>query len=189
MKINDWNIFEKWSSERLLVIGIASAILASLSAYFLKGRFDGVLDLHFVENIQFYQPFLDNFIAIFLLTLSLFFTSKLLNSKTRFVDLLNAVLVGRISIYLILLTNINGFIGRLSEQLLIDPENIQIDSNTILLIGIGMISLVFLSIFLCVVYVGFRVATNYKNWKGFLYFILTVMVAEILSIILYSTIL
>lgn len=189
MKINDWNIFERWSTERLLIWGIIFTLIGSVFAFFLKGRFDGALDLHFVAEIRWFQPFVDNFLAVILLTLGLFITSKFLNSKTRFIDLLNAVLISRIFIYFILLGNINGFISQISEQVLINPENIQIDQNTIILILFGLITIAVLFLFLFFLYLGFRVATNYKKLRGILYFIFTIAITEIISLLLYTYIL
>ena len=186
MKRNEWNVFERFSTLKLLSFGVLGALIASVLAVFFKGRFDGVLDVHFVNEILWHQPFVDNLLAILLLSICLFITSKLLNPKTRFIDIVNAVLIGRFLIYLILFTNLNGFISRLSESALVDPENIQIDGNMIVLIILGMFSLALLFLFFVVVYVGFRVATNYKKWQGLFYFCVTVIVAEILSILLYT---
>ena len=186
MKINEWNVFERFTTRKLLSIGIVGALVGSSLAVFFKGRFDGVLDLHFVNEIEWYQPFVDNFLAILILSICLFFTAKLLNSKTRFIDILNAVLIGRLLIYTLLFSNINSFISALSEKAIADPMNIQIDGDTILLIVFGLFSLALLFVFFCVVYVGFRVATNYKKWRGLFYFCLTVIVAELLSLFLFT---
>lgn len=186
MKINEWNVFERFSTQKLLLVGIVGALVGSALAVFFKGRFDGVLDLHFVNEIKVFQPFVDNFLAILLLSSCLFFTAKLLNTKTRFIDILNAVLIGRLLIYPLLFANINGFISELSEKAIADPMNIQIDGDTILLIVFGLFSLALLFVFFCVVYLGFRVATNYKKWRGLFYFCLTVLVAEILSILIFT---
>ena len=186
MKINEWNVFERLSTQKLLSIGIVGAVIGSALAVFFMGRFDGVLDLHFVNKIEWYQPFVDNFFAILILSICLFFTAKLLNSKTRFIDILNSVLIGRFLIYPLLFANVNGFISELSEKAIADPMNIEIDSDTILLIVFGLFSLALLFVFFCVVYAGFRVATNYKKWQGLLYFCLTVIIAELLSLFLFT---
>src|SRR5690554_8047333 len=84
-----WNIllnpFERYSEKSLLVFGITFTLFGSAVAYLMKARFDGVFDMHLVENISFIDPFLDNILNIFTLVLLFVLFGKSINHKTRWI--------------------------------------------------------------------------------------------------------
>ena len=72
------NPFESISETKLLVFGIITTLLASYLAFLLNGRFDGVIDLHFTEDVGKLQPLIDNAINFVSLFIFLLFLERIL---------------------------------------------------------------------------------------------------------------
>ena len=101
------NPFIKFSEKQLLIVGISSAIAGSLIASMIGVTFDGLIDVHLYPEITFLDSLKENSILIILITLLLFGFGKIINSKTRFIDILNSSLLFRIPFYIsALLTSI-----------------------------------------------------------------------------------
>ncbi|MDR6301561.1 hypothetical protein [Mesonia maritima] len=178
--------FENYSEKKLLLVGILGTVLGSLIAYLFQARFDGILDVHFVENLEWYYPFLDNSINVISLSLLLFICGKIVNKKTRLIDIFNASLIARFPYYLISFANINGYMGSLSQRLLNfateKPELLAIEGTDLIVILIfAFISLILLIYYLYLLYKGYQVATNAKGALAIILFILAVLFAEVIS--------
>ena len=155
--------FNFYSEKRLLTIGLLGTIAASLIGFVLHARFDGILDVHFVESIKIYEPLLDNLI-----------------------DILNASLIARLPYYLISLANINGYMADLSERMLglatQQPEALQINPLDITAILIfAFASLLLLIYYLYLLFKGYQVATNAKGALPIGLFVIAVILAEVIS--------
>lgn len=189
------NPFESISETKLLVFGIITTLLASYLAFLLNGRFDGVIDLHFTEDVEKLQPLIDNAINFVSLFIFLFIAGKIINSKTRAVDIATPILVAKIPYYILLLFNINDFIYSSTSSLLqkVNPENPSqmpnIDPGTLaVILPFALLSIAFLIWFIVLLYYGFKTATNSKTPAHKMYFIGAIILAEILSSVLISTI-
>ncbi|MBW2962065.1 hypothetical protein [Mesonia aestuariivivens] len=178
--------FEHYTEKKLLGIGILGTLIGCFIAYVFHARFDGVLDVHFVKAIEIYHPFLDNSINIITLSLLLFITGKIINKKTRCIDILNACLIARLPYYLISFGNINNYMLMLSQKLLnFDPSQPQLmpigGVDLLLLLAFAFISLLLLIYFLYLLYKGYQIATNAKGALAIGLFILAVLIAEVIS--------
>lgn len=183
-----FNPFEKHSEITLLIFGLTLTILGSFIGYLMKARFDGIIDMHLVENISLIEPFLDNLLNTLSLFVLFFILGKSINKKTRWVDILSASIIARIPFYILPLFNIGGFLEKITERLLesIDLENLNSppaisisDMLTMLLFaGIGIVCLCW---FIALFWNGFRVATNTKGTKNIILFVIMLIVAEAIS--------
>jgi len=189
------NPFESVSETKLLVFGIITTLLASYLAFLLNGRFDGVIDLHFTENVETLQPLIDNIINFASLFIFLFIAGKIINSKTRAVDIATPILIAKIPYYILLLFNINDFIYSETSLLLqkVNPENPSkipnIDPKALAVImPFALLSIVFLIWFIVLLYYGFKTATNSKTPAHKMYFLGAIILAEVLSSLLIMTI-
>src|SRR5690606_13429458 len=182
-----FNPFEKYSEKTLLIFGIVATFLGSFVGFLMKARFDGILDMHIVQNIKWYQPFLDNLINITLLSSFLIFLGKAINRKTRFIDILVTVIICRIPIYLSSLSNIGGFLDQSSRSLLDSVVNngmttSHIDMKDLIIVTIlGIIVIPFIIWMIVLLWKGFKTATNNKTIKGVLFFIKVVIATELIS--------
>ncbi|PIY10444.1 MAG: hypothetical protein COZ18_06005 [Flexibacter sp. CG_4_10_14_3_um_filter_32_15] len=179
-----FNPFEKYSETILLVFGIAFTVLGTLLGFYFDARFDGVLDMHFVRNATLKEVALDNLIAIFCLFIFLFGAAKFINSKTRFIDILNTILISRIAIYLLALS------PKPSDELtkkLLQNDFSQIDNFDISLLMIGaFMALLSLVWYITLLFNGFKTASNAKKSLPIILFAVSIILAEILSKILIS---
>jgi hypothetical protein len=176
---------EKYSEKTLLLVGALLTLVGSFLAATFNVRYDGVLDAHVVSSLTFYQALLDNLINIFCLVLLLFLAAKYINRKTRFVDLLTTAMIARIPLYLLPLSNMNGAIGKATEELIqfTDPQLIgqfSIGSWGLIII-FAILALLLLIWFVALLYNGFKVASNAKGTAPIVLFILSLLFAELLS--------
>lgn len=180
-----YNPFEIFTERQLLVFGILFLLIGSFIGFQFNGRFDGVVDLHFVEYATFYQVLVDNCINTLLLTLFLFAFGLFINSKTRIIDLLNTALIARIPFYILPFFNGNNRITLITEKLmeLSTSNNLEAINvlDTIIIVVFGILALVTLIWFAVLLWNGFKVATNAKGTKTIVLFITVVLLAEIAS--------
>jgi hypothetical protein len=185
MKILLFKPFEKYSEKTLLLVGILFTLLGSFFGYVFNIRFDGVIDVHIVTNSLPYQALLDNLVNIFCLVLFLYISSKYINKKTRGIDIINTALVARAPFYLMPFFNINGVIQKASDDVIqfANPELIsQISSsNLCILIVFGIIAILFLVWYISLLFNGIKVASNAKGKTPIILFIISLLLAEILS--------
>lgn len=185
-----FNPFERYQERFLLRLGLVALCVGSGLAYLFNARFDGVLDLHFVPNIELWHPFLDNLINIACLMICLGALSLLINKRTRIVDVLAVSLIARIPYYPFSLFNLNDFMVNISEEILKDPTaimsgGIAIPQLLILLVfsGLSLLAIVWQLVLL---YKGIKVASNGKGVKFTLLFVLAIIASEILSKLLIN---
>ncbi|GEJ35685.1 YIP1 family protein [Flavobacterium psychrophilum] len=191
MKILFLNPFKKYSDTILLLFGITFTVLGSLLAYNFNAKFDGVIDLQFDSQVNFFESATYQFLAILILTALLYWVGKYINKKTRLVDVLITVLISRIPLYFCTLFNINNksySIGNKILELAVSKKINTLNTNDIGFILFQSIILIIALIwFISLLYNGFKIATNSKETKHTLLFILAIIIAEITSkIIIYK---
>lgn len=186
------NPFERYSEKKLVLIGITSTIVGSLMAMFFNARFDGILDLHFVEKVKIYEPIIDLIIDLFCLVLILFLMGRYINKKTRIIDIISATLISKIPFYFLLFQNSNGLIFRITDKLTksLLTKNYSLETITTgemaYLVFSGITGLVLIIWSITLLFNGFKTATNAKNTKSILLFIAAVLLTEVVSKILIS---
>lgn len=195
MKTVLFNPFEKYAESRLLISGILITLIGSYLGYLFQGRFDGVVDLHFMPSTTLLETLTDNAINIFSLFLPLFVLGKYINNKTRAVDILTPVMIARLPFYLLAFTNYQNFISGATERLLasIDlnnmPTELNIETSDMVIITLfSGLSILFLVWFVLLLFNGFKTATNSRGIKNKLLVAGAIILAEILSKILFSLI-
>lgn len=171
--------FEKYSETILLPFGIIFTILGTLLGFYFDARFDGVLDMHFVKTVTLQEVVLDNLINIFCLFIFLFGVAKFINSKTRFIDILNTILISRMAVYLFTL------LPKPSEELtkkMLQQDFGQITSSDIFVVMVvGFVGIIFLICYITLLYNGFKTASNAKKILPIILFVASILFSEILS--------
>lgn len=189
MKTLLFNPFKKYTEKQLITVGIIITILGSLSAYWLNARYDGVLDLHFssVSNIE--TPFIDNAINIALLFCFLYALGIYINRKTRGIDILSTIMLSRLPLYLLSLTNIGSTLSDIEEKVTTsNPYDISFAPSEILyMLVLSILTLVFVAWHITLLYNGYKVATNLKSTNQKIIFAVTILIAEIVSKIIFYT--
>lgn len=182
-----YNPFEKYSERSLIVFGVLALGVGSVLAYLTGARFDNFLHMGFVDSVTWWQPVVDNLINLGVLILILFIFGRILNSKTRAVDIIATALIGQSPFYWVSLTNIDNRTVEATNALLeIEPNGVdQLPiSETIYLVVSGFVSLFLLVWCLALFYNGFKVATNGKGQKFVTFFILGLLLTLGLTILI-----
>jgi hypothetical protein len=186
MRVNPYQPFERFSHQTLLAVGVIITLLGSFIAFAFHARFDGILDVHFVKEVEFHQPFLDNVLNILVTSVLLFFLGRKLNPKTRWIDILNAIMVSRIFLYVSTLLNFQNFMVDKTDKLMAQFPEISMDSTLIWILAMGILMMVFLALYLIYLFMGFKVAINGKKSVYILYFLLILLLSEIILKIIYQ---
>ena len=186
-----YNPFELYSERQLLIFGLVLTLIGSFLGYLFNGRFDGIIDFHLLESVTFFEVVLDNFFNTVLLTTLLFITGKLINSKTRFVDVLNASLLARIPFYILPFFNFNNVMYDVSNRtysiIVAGSFNAISTPDMILLMLFSFVAICTLIWFSLLLWNGFKVATNAKGIKNIILFIFTILVVEVVSKYIITT--
>ena len=177
------NPFAYYPAGQLIGIGTVAFLVGSLIGWCGAARYDGVFDLYFGPGVAIWQPLLDNLINSCSLLVPLFIFGISINRKTRFVDILSAVLVARIPYYVLPLFNVSGFVYQSGDKLVANALNgSSIDGGTI------VVTVVFLSfaiaataLFIIWLFRGFQIATNCKTTGQRWVFAGCILLAEIIS--------
>lgn len=181
------NPFQRFTEKQLLVFGLPLTILGSWIAYIFQGRFDGYVDLHFVEQVTFVEPLIDNVINIVVITLLLFVAARIVNRKSRIIDLFCVALIARIPYYLLTFSNSNQVMQKTGQKILQTfQENPSatpdISSGELFLLLIfTLFVIVFLVWVITLLFNGFKVAANAKGSRSIVLFIAALIFGEILS--------
>lgn len=190
-----FNPFEQFAERPLILFGIAATIVMSMLGAYFNARFDGVIDLHFSTPTFFINTLTDNAVNVVVLSLILFTLGKMRNNKTRFIDIFSASLIARVPYYFLAIFNWNNVILLESEKLMqqfqtAQPGTVpQFENTQMLLLSIfAGVSILFLSWFIYLLYQGYRVATNAKGAVEVAYFGVAIIIAEIVSKLIFSLI-
>lgn len=183
MKSAFFNPFAKYTEKQLLPIGVAVTIISVFLADYTDARYDGVLDLHFISNVSITKVLTDFIINIVLLFIALLTVGKIINKKTRPVDILTTIVVARIPFYAVMLVNINKTMQTVTDKLDITAPTItnlnSADMSYIIIAGI--ITIVAVAWYIALLYNGFKIASNAKTFKQNILFIIALIAAEVIS--------
>jgi hypothetical protein len=184
------NPFEKYSDNALTISGIVGNIMGVFAFYFFKVRSIGFLKIDFVEENSLSDSVFQNVVIILSLTIILFGLGKIINSKTRFIDVFNACLIAKIPFYILAFFNINGIIAAsyLELKSLYISQKLTEASivNFPLVLVFSFVSFVILIWAIILLYNGFKTATNIKETKHKVYFAIAIVIADIISRIIIN---
>ncbi|POS02958.1 Yip1-like protein [Flavobacterium croceum DSM 17960] len=185
-----FNPFEQISERKLMQTGVLFALLAGIYAYYFGVVYDGVLDIHLFENASSLVLLFSNVIIVVCMSLVLYIFGKYINTKTRFIDVLTAVLWFRIPFYVSATLTTLPVFAEIEHQLKNSKniQNIQFDTFTIvLLLFVTFVFLLALVYAFVLLINGFKTATNIKKAKHFVWFTVLILLLEILTKFIINT--
>ncbi|MFV5686126.1 hypothetical protein ACM55I_11835 [Flavobacterium sp. GB2R13] len=185
MKTVLFNPFEKYTERILIVAGLTATLIGGYLGFVFNARFDGVIDLHFVERVTLYQPILEIGINILCTTVLLFIVGKIINPKTRIIDIFLTSMIARIPYYIITFFNANNKAYTISQGILnlvkSNKTNPLSSTDIFYLLLMSFAIIASLIWFIALLFNGFKIAVNAKGTKHVLLFIAAIVVAEIIS--------
>ena len=191
MKKLFFNPFEKYSEKDILITGIIVNLIGVFLNFIFNIKTIGFLKFDFLEKISIIQVVSQSLIIISVLAIILFVIGKIINPKTRFIDVLNTVLIAKIPFFIISFFNINGIMFRETENLKAFISSGKLTEITMTKIPIVMIVSLFsilISVWvIALLYNGFKIATNAKGAKYIVFFVIGLVITEILLRFIIST--
>ena len=184
------NPFAYFDDKLLLIIGLIAHLFFSYICYLTDSYFPDFLSIQKIKiDFSFVDIIYQNTRNVLIAILLLYFYGKFINPKTRFIDIINVVLISRITYYIVFITDfipfINQKINKVTEGVLSNDLTIlQNPSIMITVVIVGFFALFCMAIMFYYLYRGFKTVTNLKNTKQTLGYI-----AVIFLLILSTTIL
>lgn len=184
--------FEKYSEYKLIVTGILITSIGLFLGNLYKARFDGAIDVHFSSKVSMSESILDFIYVAVSLVLFLYIAARIVNVKTRFIDIVSTAILSRSIIYFLSFFNMNGWMGKINNKLLDQVANkengiLQLNSNEILLLVFaGLVSILMTIWYISLLYNGYKTASNAKGSKAIVLFIVALLLAEISSKLLIN---
>ncbi|GGH21835.1 hypothetical protein FAZ19_14585 [Sphingobacterium alkalisoli] len=180
------NPFEDCSEKILLAAGVIFFTVGGILAYYGQFDYHGILKVIPTNTYDLFSTFTHLLVNVLVLTLSLFSFGYSVNKKTRFIDVLNVVLIYFVVIYMIGLLSAVSFAKELTNNILKAIEDGDMKLSTIsrsdmfLLLFFSLISLVLLLYFFYLIVVGLKFVINAKKFHHGVVIVLIVLVADVL---------
>lgn len=184
------NPFEKHPDKLLLSIGLAAIAAGWAAGYYFNARYDGVFDLHFVDNTEPFDSLFDILISITATTLALFAAGKSFNRKTRLVDIVIACLIAKIPFYVLTVFNTNNWVYDSTSRLMSGVQKTIMEppapADLAPILLFSLVSLSGLVLTVTLLFNGYKVASNAKGAKSAWLFVAALLIAEIISKVLIA---
>jgi hypothetical protein len=180
-----FNPFSKFSEVQLLFAGLIFMLISFAVCYYFGLQMDSIFHFGYINKnhttLQIIwitlRSYLIGFFAFFIL-------GKIYNRKTRFIDIINTILISQIPGLIIVVIGEIPFI----ENALALTATISNDENT----KLPMINIIIICVYIFInllvaaygmtlLYNGFRTATNIKNWKQIVLFAFVVIATVTIS--------
>lgn len=176
------NPFAFVEDKKLFLVGISTFIVGIFLAYYFQLQRQ-ILRLNILETPSVTQVIIWHFIIVASLTIVYFILGKIINNKTRFIDILNTVLIALIPIYISFFQNFNNFLTKETEQMLnaLKDGSIYTQSPPILFLFVGLAGLLFFIYYIYLLFIGFKTATNAKKIWHYTVFFILLIITDILT--------
>ena len=179
------NPFENYSEKQLLAVGFLGNILLVFLSFQFNTNFVGNLRITDEKVDDLKNVIFTHSITLLFLVFFLFALGKYLNSKTRFVDVLATCLISRLVLCFMTLLNINGKNSEIAvavrkAMMQVNLEKAMANYIPILML-FGLIAVVVTIWFFALLFNGFKTATNAKDTKSTVLFVITFIIAESLT--------
>lgn len=175
-----FNPFSKFSEKTLLAIGILASILLIIACYFTNTKMDSLLHISPAKDLSFNSIALYTIISLIYAIVLLFILGKIFNSKTRIIDIVNAVLVSQVPVIVIVLGTKLIKLDKISKQIAeTSAQNKVLDINIFDLMYLMVFSfgsLIFIIYSFVLLFNGFKTATNIKKWQHIVIFAFVLLV-------------
>lgn len=176
--------FETLQERTLLWIGVFTGLVTCIVQTFTHSRSIALLkQVSIYKSPTAIETISDYVITTFLMTIAVFILGKTINKKTRFIDILNTVLIARIAMNITVLFDINGFLTGIADTLMKNinnPNALNMDSVFNLTI-FSILTLCLLIVFGYYMYQGFKTATHLKTKPPIIALVVIILFVDILT--------
>ena len=184
------NPFAFFNDKILLVIGIVAHFVFTYVAKLSDSFFPDFLSIKkngtsYTYSDLLYQNTRNLLIAIGLL----YILGKIINKRTRIIDIVNVVLISRIAYYIVFITDFIPIVNNNMEKVLkgVTTNNLAVlqeTSTMIVVLIVAFVAIFFICVMFYYLYIGFKTVTNLKTIQQTFSFIGTVLLIIIFTSIL-----
>lgn len=172
------NPFAVLTDKQILLTGVVAFVIGIFLAFQFQIQLQ-ILRINTLKIPNLLEVVIGHLIIIICLTVSFFILGKVINKKTRFIDILSSVLISLIPLYISLFQNINGFLSNETSKIenAVKDGTIYTQTPPFLLIIVGLIGFCFFIYYIYLLFVGFKTATNAKKiWHYLLFFVILIAI-------------
>ncbi|AZB08172.1 hypothetical protein EG344_04520 [Chryseobacterium sp. G0162] len=186
-----FNPFERFDEKLLLLVGILAIALSIVAGYWTGTTFTSIYRISSVENASFQTIVISTLLSFIAAIAVLFILGKILNSKTRIIDIVNTVLISQLVLILF------QCIGKISSIRLAGKNIIKYQSDPsgafpfldfMIMICMTVFSITTLIYSITLFYNGFKTATNIKKWQHIVLFCIVSLISTLVCQILINKI-
>lgn len=180
------NPFKQVQTNRLLSFGIIFGILSCLLQLFTHFRVIAILKMVPLKSASnFGLNLIDYTVSTLVLSLGLFIYGRIIYKGTRFIDILNTVLIARLVFIFSLALDIKGWFSNFSLLMIKNinnPSFFMDHSLDLALFSIaGFAMLLFVIVFFYYMFKGFQVATNSKKISHMIILFLLILILDTIT--------
>ena len=184
------NPFAYFEDKALLIIGVLAHLIFTYIAKLTNSNFPDFLSIKKgLINFTFWDLLYQNTRNIAIAILFLFILGKIINKRTRFIDIVNVVLISRIAYYIVFITDfipvVNSKLNKVTDNIQSNNLSVLQESSTMLVILIvAFVAIFFICVMFYYLYIGFKTVTNLKTIQQTFAFIATILFIIIISSVL-----
>jgi cation transporter-like permease len=184
-----FNPLERFDDKLILAIGLLGTALAVLMGYWTGTYFSSIYKVNSLEKVTLQAVAIPTLISFASAIIILFILGKILNSKTRLIDIVNTVLISQLLLVILQATDKISFIKEAQDRMINHQEHLSEslpigDLTTI--IGMASFTLIILIYSITIYYNGFKTATNIKKWQHIVLFAAVSLIMTLICQILIS---
>lgn len=168
-----FNPFERFDDKLLLIIGLLATALAIVTGYWTDSRFSSIYKISSLEEVTFKAVALSTLISFASAIVILFILGKILNNKTRLIDIVNTVLISQLFLILLQAMDKIPFIKNAHDRMISykdRPSEMPPVGDLAIILGMASFTLIVLIYSITIYYNGFKTATNIKKWQHIVLF-------------------
>lgn len=185
-----FNPFERFDEKRLLLIGILTIIASIAIGYWTDTAFISIYKINNLDHASLKVVAVSNLASFTFAVIILFILGKILNNKTRMIDIINTVLISQLILVFLQCTEKITFVQEAKERMIgysRQPTGSIPLLDTFIMIGMAMFSLLIVTYSIVIFYNGFKTATNIKKWQHIVLFAGVSLISILICQILMST--
>jgi len=173
------NPFLKFDDKVLFLAGLVSVTFVFLIAYYLGFQTDSLFHFVFINPKDSISKVILSTLIVYTISITVLFVfGKIINKRTRLIDIVNPVLISQFAVILLLLTTEIPFIKNAQKQIMGSAQNQSSDIEPIALLIITIYSFFSFAISaygIAILFNGFKTATNMKNWLHIVIFAIVLL--------------
>ncbi|MCU7615867.1 YIP1 family protein [Chryseobacterium sp. PBS4-4] len=174
-----FNPFLKFDDKTLLLAGFVSVTIVFLIAYYFGFQTDSLFHFEFIDPEDSIFKIILATLIVYAINITVFFIfGKMINKKTRLIDIVNPIFISQITVILLLLVTEIPFIKNAQKQIMdsVKNQSSAIEPVALLIITIySFFSLAISAYGIAILFNGFKIATNMKNWVHIVIFALLLL--------------